>query len=44
MNQEENNMKDKVLEAINISKTFHDPLTVKVLKDVSFDLRKGLKK
>lgn len=34
-------MKDKVLEAIQISKTFHDPLTVKVLKEVSFDLKKG---
>lgn len=34
-------MKDKVLEAVQISKTFHDPLTVKVLKEVSFDLKKG---
>lgn len=34
-------MKDKVLEAVHICKTFHDPLSVQVLKDVNFDLRKG---
>lgn len=34
-------MNQKVLEAIKISKYFHDPLTVQVLNEVSFDLVKG---
>jgi lipoprotein-releasing system ATP-binding protein len=34
-------MADKVLEAININKFFHDPLTVKVLKDVNFSINRG---
>jgi lipoprotein-releasing system ATP-binding protein len=34
-------MKEKVLEAINISKYFHDPIDVQVLKDISFSLNKG---
>jgi len=34
-------MSDKVIEAINISKSFHDPITVKVLKDVNFSIDKG---
>lgn len=31
-------MEKKVIEAIKISKSFHDPLTVKVLTDVSFSI------
>ncbi len=31
-------MEKKVIEAIRISKSFHDPLTVKVLTDVSFSI------
>ncbi|MCA6437328.1 MAG: ABC transporter ATP-binding protein [Bacteroidetes bacterium] len=34
-------MHDKILEAIAISKYFQDPVSVQVLKDVSFDLYKG---
>lgn len=34
-------MQNKVLEANKISKYFHDPITVQVLKEVSFDLVKG---
>jgi lipoprotein-releasing system ATP-binding protein len=34
-------MKEKVLEAINISKSFHDPITIKVLKDINFSLNQG---
>ncbi len=34
-------MSNKVIEAINISKSFHDPNTVKVLKDVSFSIDRG---
>lgn len=34
-------MNKKILEAKNISKYFHDPITVQVLKDVSFSLDKG---
>lgn len=34
-------MQNKVLEAITISKYFHDPISVQVLKSVSFDLYKG---
>ncbi len=34
-------MKQKVLEANKISKYFHDPITVQVLNEVSFDLVKG---
>ena len=30
-----------VLEAIKINKTFHDPVSVKVLTDISFVIRKG---
>ncbi len=36
----ENNQKI-ILEAINISKYFHDPLTIKVLNEVSFCMSKG---
>lgn len=33
--------KRKVIEAIKISKSFHDPMTVKVLTDVSFSIHSG---
>ena len=35
-------MKNKtVLEARNIFKSFHDPITVDVLKDISFSIKRG---
>jgi lipoprotein-releasing system ATP-binding protein len=34
-------MKKKVIEAVGISKSFHDPITVKVLKDISFSINSG---
>jgi lipoprotein-releasing system ATP-binding protein len=34
-------MKNKVLEAIAINKYFHDPVDVRVLKDISFHLESG---
>ncbi len=34
-------MADKILEAIKISKYFHDPVTVQVLKEISFSINKG---
>ncbi|MBL7917717.1 MAG: ABC transporter ATP-binding protein [Bacteroidia bacterium] len=34
-------MDGKILEAIKISKFFHDPLTMQVLKEVSFSMHKG---
>ncbi|MGN6248005.1 MAG: ABC transporter ATP-binding protein [Ginsengibacter sp.] len=34
-------MKDRILEAKNISKSFHDPVTFRVLFDISFDVYKG---
>ncbi len=34
-------MEGKALEAVKISKYFHDPVSVQVLKDVTFDLYKG---
>ncbi|MDX5443530.1 MAG: ATP-binding cassette domain-containing protein, partial [Hymenobacteraceae bacterium] len=34
-------MSSIILEASHISKTFHDPVTVKVLKDLSFSVNKG---
>jgi len=34
-------MVDKVLEAINISKFFHNPKTFQVLKDISFSIDRG---
>jgi lipoprotein-releasing system ATP-binding protein len=34
-------MSDKILEAKNISKYFHDPVTVQVLNDVNFSINKG---
>jgi lipoprotein-releasing system ATP-binding protein len=33
--------KKKVIEAVGISKSFHDPVTVKVLSDISFSITKG---
>jgi lipoprotein-releasing system ATP-binding protein len=34
-------MPEKILEAININKSFHDPVTIPVLKNVSFSINKG---
>jgi len=34
-------MSDIILEARNINKYFHDPITVKVLADINFSIRKG---
>ena len=34
-------MKTKILEAINISKTFHETMDVKVLNDINFSINKG---
>lgn len=34
-------MSNKILEAIHITKYFHDPVSVQVLKDVTFSLDKG---
>lgn len=34
-------MRDIILEAKNINKSFHDPVNVKVLKDISFSIIKG---
>ena len=34
-------MQDTILEARHINKSFHDPVTVQVLTDISFSIRKG---
>jgi lipoprotein-releasing system ATP-binding protein len=34
-------MKGKILEAVNISKYFHDPVDVQVLKDINFSVQRG---
>ncbi len=34
-------MSEKVLEARNINKDFHDPVTINVLKDINFTINKG---
>lgn len=34
-------MSEKILEAIHINKSFNDPVTVKVLSDISFSINKG---
>ncbi len=34
-------MSNKVIETVNISKSFYDPITVKILKDVNFSIDKG---
>lgn len=34
-------MHEKILEAHKISKYFHDPTTIQILKQVSFDIKKG---
>jgi lipoprotein-releasing system ATP-binding protein len=34
-------MSDKILEAISISKSFHDPVTIPILKEISFVINKG---
>ncbi len=37
----ENKAKTKILETINISKTFHDTMDVKVLSDINFSINRG---
>lgn len=34
-------MSDIILESINISKYFHDPVTIQILKDINFSVKKG---
>jgi lipoprotein-releasing system ATP-binding protein len=34
-------MSDTILEAININKDFHDPITTRVLSDINFIIKKG---
>ncbi len=34
-------MSDKILDAININKDFHDPITIRVLSDINFSINKG---
>jgi lipoprotein-releasing system ATP-binding protein len=34
-------MSDKIIEAIGISKSFHDPVTIQVLKEINFSIVKG---
>ena len=34
-------MSEIILEAKNINKSFHDPVTVKVLSDINFSINKG---
>ena len=34
-------MDEKIIEAIGISKSFHDPVTVQILKDINFNICKG---
>ena len=34
-------MKDKILDALKITKYFHDPATVKVINEISFSVMKG---
>ncbi|MCX6189756.1 MAG: ABC transporter ATP-binding protein [Bacteroidetes bacterium] len=34
-------MKEKIIEAINISKYFHDPSTIQVLKEINFSINRG---
>ena len=34
-------MSEKVIEAVGISKSFHDPVTVQVLKEINFSITKG---
>ncbi len=34
-------MDNKVLEAIHVSKQFHDPITIDILKDINFSIDKG---
>jgi lipoprotein-releasing system ATP-binding protein len=34
-------MNETILEAKNITKYFHDPVTVKVLTDINFSIKKG---
>ena len=34
----ENNKQKKVLESLNVSKYFHDPVTIKILDNINFSL------
>lgn len=34
-------MSEKIIEAIGISKSFHDPVTIQVLKEINFSITKG---
>ncbi|MFM9945862.1 MAG: ABC transporter ATP-binding protein [Bacteroidia bacterium] len=34
-------MSGKILEAINISKSFHDPVTIPILKEITFSIKTG---
>jgi lipoprotein-releasing system ATP-binding protein len=34
-------MSEKIIEAIGISKSFHDPITIQVLNDISFSITRG---
>ncbi len=34
-------MKEQILEAVEISKYFHDPVSIQILKEVSFSMNKG---
>ncbi len=34
-------MEGSIIEAINISKSFHDPITMQVLKDINFSIKKS---
>jgi lipoprotein-releasing system ATP-binding protein len=34
-------MSSTILKAINISKSFHDPITIPILKDINFSINKG---
>lgn len=37
----ENNVNDIVLQANQINKSFHDPVTTRILKDISFSIKRG---
>src|SRR5690606_13788493 len=41
MEGREENMQEVILEARNINKEFHDPVTVQVLRDITFTVNKG---
>lgn len=41
MKGRDENMQEVILEARNINKAFHDPVTVQVLRDITFTINKG---